>query len=70
VQRGAKGDSSGAEIDKYESAKCCYMVCVEMECFEYSNLETRACRENCESHETRAREEHDVKSSKQSERYW
>jgi hypothetical protein len=68
VQHGAKSESSGIEIDKYEPAKCCCMVCVEIECFEYLNLTTRVCRENCEIHEMREiREEHGVKSSKQSE---
>ena len=66
VRHGAKSESSRIEIDKYESAKCCCMVYVEMECFEHLNVKTFVCRENCEIHEMREiREEHDVKSSKQ-----
>jgi hypothetical protein len=30
VRHGAKSESSRIEIDKYESAKCCCMVCVEI----------------------------------------
>jgi hypothetical protein len=70
VQRGAKGESSGIEGI---SAEVCYcMVCMEIPCFEYLNLERCVCHENCESHEMREmreiREGHDVKSSKRLER--
>jgi hypothetical protein len=74
VQREAKGESSGIEIEiESKSAEVCYcMVCVEIPCFEYLNLERCVCHENCESHEMREmreiREGHDVKSSKRLER--
>ena len=53
VRHGAKSESSRIEIDKYESAKCCCMVCVRILCFEYLNVKTCVCRENCEIHEMR-----------------
>jgi hypothetical protein len=54
VQRGAKGESSGIEIEGIAARCNCS--------FGYLNLERRVCREICESHQIR--EGPDVKSSK------
>ena len=64
VQRGAKDESSGFDIEGISATCYCMLVaCVEVKCFGY--LEWHVCREICGSHEIREiRGGHDVKSSK------